>query len=241
MFARRLALTALIALALIPTVHTAPALAADENPSFGYAVGTDPRTWQYSSAMHFRSHPWGEFSDTLFSLVTRSQALSQDKKQAFESFGLGTTVGAKWWFLRGGLGLELAWAKRLQIDAPSGTLAYANSPAFFVEPYIGAALPFLKTDFSELDVRLHWPVYSTDPVFGPRVMLTLWLGGGVDDEGEYEEGEEEEEEDLEDEEMEDEEEEESEEEEEEAAPAPQKPSKPQPAPKASPTPAPKKK
>jgi hypothetical protein len=223
LFARRLALAAL---ALIPLLHTTPVLAAEENPAFGYAIGTDPRTWQYSSAMHFRHHPWGEYSDTLFSLITRSQQISQDKRTAFESFGLGTTVGAKWWFLRGGLGLELAWAKRLSAD-PAGNLSYNNSPAFLVEPYVGAELPFLKTDFTELDVRLHWPVYSTDALIGPRVMLTLWVGGGVDtEEEEYDEEEEET-----DEEPTEEDEEEMDEEEEEAAPAPA-PSKPQSAPKA---------
>lgn len=238
MFARRLALAAL---ALVPLTSALqlPAQAAEESPAFGYSVGTDPRNWQYSSALHFRNHPWGEYSDTLISLVTRNQALSVDKKTAFESFGIGTAFGAKWSFLRAGLGLELAWAKRLQMDPATSTLAYANSPAFFVEPYIGASLPFLKTDFSELDVRLHWPVYSTDAVFGPRVMLTLWLGGGVESDEEFEEEEEEEtEEDVNDEDV-----EEEEEEEEVAPPAPSKtpaPPAPKPAPKPTPKPAPKK-
>lgn len=230
MFARRLALAALV-LAPLTLTQPLPAQAAEESPAFGYAIGTDPRNWQYSSAMHFRSHPYGEYSDMLFSLVTRSQALSVDKKSAFESFGLGTAFGGKWSFLRGGLGLELAWAKRLQVDAASGTLNYANSPVFFVEPYVGAALPFLKTDFSELDIRLHWPVYSTDAVFGPRVMLTLWLGGGIEEDEEYEEEDEETDEETEEDVEED---EEDEDEEEEAAPAPK------PTPKPTPKPMPKK-
>lgn len=174
MFARSLAIAAL---AVTPLAFAAPAFAEDERGSFGYTMGADPQNWQFISAVQFRGHPWGSFSESILSLITRSQQISVSKTYALESFGLGAQLGANLWFLRAGAEAELSWIKKIEIQ--NGQLGYVNSPGFILGPYVAVDLPFLKTSFTHMDVAVHWPLVNTaDPSIGPRVMATLWLGGG---------------------------------------------------------------
>lgn len=199
MFARSLAIAAL---ALTPLAVATPALADDERGSFGYSMGANPQNWQYVSSIQFRGHPWTGYSESILSLITRSQQISADRLYALESFGLSAQLGVKLPFVRAGAEAELAWVKKLEMQG--GQLAYVNSPGFLAGPYVAVDMPFLKTSFTNLDIALHWPLITPDPAIGPRVMATLWLGGGplLDDEELEEEIEEEVEEEMEEEEAE---------------------------------------
>lgn len=144
------------------------------NEQTGYFRGV-----QFSSGLHFRTDVLSPYSEATLSILSRSQSLSADNTNVFETSGLGLAFGFKAWFLRAGLGLEAAMRRQIAIrpDVP-GTLGIGFSPGFLVEPYVGVALPFLDTGVSELELGLHWPVVNWihDSV-GPRLALTLWLGG----------------------------------------------------------------
>jgi hypothetical protein len=209
--------------------------------TFGYAVGVDPlNSWQFSNAFYIRHSPWGDWSEAMLGVNTRSQVIDPTGAYALEFTGLNAQLGVKAWFLRLGLSGEIDWVKRITQNA--GRLSWQNSPGFLVEPYVGTTLPFFRTPFTSLDARVYVPVarfvpgagfLSPDPAIGPRLMLNLWVGLPDTPDDEFEEEEEEEEEDTES--MDDEETEEEAEEEAVPAPAPRA----TPAPKVTPKPAPK--
>lgn len=208
--------------------------------TFGYAVGVDPlNSWQFSNAFFIRHSPWGDWSEAILGVNTRSQVIDPTGSYALEFTGLNAQLGVKAWFLRLGLSGEIDWVKRITQNA--GRLSWQNSPGFLVEPYVGTTLPFFRTPFTSLDARVYVPVarfvpgagfLSPDPAVGPRLMLNLWVGLPDTPDDEFEEEEEEEEEDTES--MDEESEEEVEE---EVAPTPAP--RATPAPKVTPRPAPK--
>lgn len=178
--------------------ETDPAPAGDVG-TFGYSVGVDPRTWQFTNAFMIRHSPWGDWSEAILGLNTRGQVIEPNGQYAIESAGLSAHLGAKAWFLRLGVAAELAWVKRITMS--NGRLNWQNAPGFLLEPYVGATLPFLQTPFTSLDARVYVPVttfapnltfLTPDPAYGPRVMLNLWVGipdmGGAGLGGDEEEG-----------------------------------------------------
>jgi hypothetical protein len=213
-------LAAVAAMMVIPFAPIAPVYAApdteetsdDEEPTepeeaepapegdvgtFGYAVGVDPRTWQFSNSFLIRHSPWGNWSEAAIGIISRSQVLEPvNQAYAIESAGLNAQVGVKAWFVRLGLSAELDWVKKV-VQAGNGRLSFQNSPGFLLEPYIGSTLPFLQTPFTSLDARVYVPITTfapgltflrPDPAYGPRLQLTLWVGlPGGDDEEEGEE------------------------------------------------------
>lgn len=152
--------------------------------TFGYAVGVDPlNSWQFSNAFFIRHSPWGDWSEAILGVNTRSQVIDPSGSYALEFTGLNAQLGVKAWFLRLGLSGEIDWVKRIKQNA--GRLSWENSPGFLVEPYIGTTLPFFRTPFTSLDARVYVPVarfvpgagfLSPDPAVGPRLMLNLWVG-----------------------------------------------------------------
>src|SRR5690606_38495244 len=98
-------LAAVAALLLVPTLTALPAYAAPPSASeaalddtdtedeyaangaeagrtqgdvgtFGYAVGVDPlNSWQFSNAFFIRHSPWGDWSEAILGVNTRSQVI----------------------------------------------------------------------------------------------------------------------------------------------------------------------
>jgi hypothetical protein len=261
-------LAAVAALLVVPAIATAPVYAAPQAPAqaaepedadeeeedsdeadlaikpadvgtFGYAVGVDPlNSWQFSNAFFIRHSPWGDWSEAILGVNTRSQVIDPTGSYALEFTGLNAQLGMKAWFLRLGLSGEIDWVKRIKQNA--GRLSWENSPGFLVEPYIGTTLPFFRTPFTSLDARVYVPVarfvpgagfLSPDPAVGPRLMLNLWVGLPDTPDDEFEEEEDEESEPDDSESM------DEDEEDEEAAPTPAP--RATPTPKVTPKPAPK--
>lgn len=238
---------ALVAVAVMVAATAPPATAAS---SIGVSVGATkmgpagPWTFdalQQTSNFRLRFDAGSPYTELMFGFVNRTQALAPSKAYVFETSGLSVSAGARYGFLRAGVGLEAAWLRQILVDAANpSTLRFHNGGGFILEPYVGVLLPVLKTEVTELELSIHYPVglNSVDPAIGPRMLLTLWLGGeGLEDDEEDEEEEDEEaEEELED-------DEEEEEEEAPAVPAPkpsaapvQKPlQKPAPKPTSKPT------
>jgi len=190
---------ALLALPILLGALATPALAL-EGSGFGASFGGGfvgpytggvPNT-QFSSGLHYRLEPLGPYTEAMLSYVTRSQSLSAGRDYVFETAGLNASIGAKAFFLHAGVGAEVAYLRAIRPSATApGQLEFANGAGVLVEPYVGVTLPFINTGFSELELKLHWPVpvlNRLDPSVGPRLMLTLWLGTpvGEDDEDEDE-------------------------------------------------------
>lgn len=147
----------------------------------GYAMGLDWRTWQVASAVHFRGNPWGPHTESIFTLISRSQALAPSRTYAIDTFGVGLGLGTNLWNFRLGVAAELDWYKRVQASgANPGQLEFVNGVGFLLEPYLAVPLPFLSTPFTQTEIALHWPISPLvpDTAIGPRVMATLWLGPG---------------------------------------------------------------
>lgn len=192
--------------------HLAPALlacvvtlAASAQPataltSVGVSVGLaqlDPakpasfESYHTTSNVRFRWEALSPYTDMTFGIVSRAQALDGTHNYVFETSGLALSAGGRLGFFRAGLGLEAAWLRQIVQDPNTpGTLKFHNGGGFVVEPYAGVILPFLKSDVTELEISVHYPLAALkpDPAIGPRVLLTLWLGGeGGDDEDETDE------------------------------------------------------
>jgi hypothetical protein len=179
-----------------PDAEESPEPAEGQGLSIGYGLSADPRTWQFGSAVMIRTHPGGDWSEAILGLTSRNQVIEPNGLYAIESTGLNAALGLQLWFLRLGVAAELDWVKRITQNA--GKLQFENKPGFLVEPYIGTALPFLNTPFTQLDARVYVPVttfapaltyLSPDPAYGPRVALNLWIGfpAGLGDEEDSEE------------------------------------------------------
>ena len=232
---------ALVAIAVMCAAGAPPASAAS---SIGVSVGATkmgpaagPWTFdalQQTSNFRLRFDAGSPYTEVMFGLVNRAQALAPSKAYVFETSGLSFSAGGRFGWVRAGAALEAAWIRQILVDpAAPGTLRFHNGGGFILEPYVGVLLPVLKTEVTELELSVHYPVAlnSVDPAIGPRLLLTLWLGGeGLEDDDDEEDEDEEE---LEDEETSEDEEDEEEEEEPAAVPSPK------PTPAATPKPAPK--
>lgn len=199
---------ALVAVAVMVAAASPPASA---KTSVGVSVGAaqlDPanpmRFDAYHSTSNFRLRfdAGSPYTELMFGLVNRSQALDATRQYVFDTSGVSISAGAHYGFLRAGVGLEAAWLRQIVMDASASptSLRFHNGGGFVVEPFVGVLLPFLKTDATELELSLHYPLpgLRPDPAIGPRLLLTLWLGGEAledseddDEELEEEEGEEE--------------------------------------------------
>lgn len=187
---------AFLAVAVLAAASAPPATAASAlGVSFG-AGQMDPAnplrfdSYQATSAFRYRMDLGTPFTEIGFGLVNRAQALAPTKQYVYETSGVGLSGGLHFGFLRAGLGLEAAWLRKIVMDTaatPAG-LAFQNTGGIVVEPYLGVQLPLLKSEVTELELSVHYPVIRPDPAMGPRLLLTLWLGGEAleDDEDEEE-------------------------------------------------------
>lgn len=202
---------ALVAVAVMTAAAAPPASAAS---SIGVSVGAgklEPASpwsfdaYQQTSNFRFRFDAGSPYTELMVGLVNRAQTLAPSKQYVFETSGLSLAAGAHYGFVRAGLGLEAAWIRQIVMDPGTpGTLRFHSGGGFIVEPYAGVILPFMKTEVTEIELSLHYPVAvnTVDPAIGPRLLLTLWLGGeALDDDEEEEEEEEQEEEETSDEEQ----------------------------------------
>jgi hypothetical protein len=193
---------ALAALPVLVGALASPALA--DAPSIGVSMGAGPSgpftnattgqvntNYQWNSGVYFRGEPL-PWTEAKIGILSRSQALSMNQDSVFETSGLSMAFGAKAWFLHAGIGGELSYLRSIvQNSAAPGTLRFHNGAGFVIEPYLGATLPFLHTEFSELELSVHYPIFQMlEASIGPRVQLTIWLGApekkDVDDEEEEE-------------------------------------------------------
>lgn len=247
---------ALVALPVLVGASAGPALA--EPPSIGVSMGAGPSgplsnaagqvntNYQWNSGVYFRGEPL-PWTEAKIGLLSRSQALSMNQDSVFETSGLSLAFGAKAWFLHAGIGGELSLLRSIvQNTAVPGTMRFHNGAGFVIEPYLGVTLPFLHTEFSELELSVHYPVYKMlEDSIGPRVQLTIWLGAPDKKDGDEEEEEEEDGEDKPgdkpemDEESDPDEDETDRDEEMRPTPVPSPPAKPVPVPSAKPKPKPK--
>ena len=180
----------------------------------------------YHSTSNFR-YRWDvltPYTEMMFGFVNRSQTLHSKRTEVFDTTGLSLSAGAHWGFLHLGSAVEAAWLRTIYQN--NGQLAFGGGGGFIVEPYLGVTLPVLKSEVTELELSVHYPVLvgNLDATsIGPRLLLTMWLGGEGGDDEEEEEDEEAAEEEM---------------EEDEEVPAPQPEVAPKPAPKPSTKPVP---
>ncbi|MDB5102273.1 MAG: hypothetical protein JWM80_6694 [Cyanobacteria bacterium RYN_339] len=180
---------ALLAVPFLLAALAGPAVA--ETPGLGVSVGgglVGPPTsatgqfntnFQWTSGVHFRGEPAGEFTEAAFCFLSRGQVVGMGRDKVFETSGLALSFGAKAWILHVGIQGELSLLREIVQDTtvPGFGLQFHNGAGFIVEPYAAITLPFLHSEISDLDLSFHYPVLNTlEPSIGPRVMLTLWLG-----------------------------------------------------------------
>lgn len=146
-------------------------------------------SYHTTSNFRFRWEALSPYTEMMFGFVNRAQALSANKAYVFDTSGVSLSAGAHWGFLRGGVGVEAAWLRAIVQDSSSvGQLRFHNGGGFIIEPYLGVILPILRSEVTELELSVHVPVYNgvDTQSIGPRVLLTMWLGGEGDDEEETE-------------------------------------------------------
>ncbi len=193
---------ALVAVAVMTAASAPPATAASSiGVSFGAGKLEPANPWtfdayQQTSNFRFRFDAGSPYTEVLFGLVNRAQTLAPSKQYVFETSGVTLAAGAHYGFVRAGLGLEAAWLRQIVLDSGApGTLRFHSGGGFILEPYAGVILPFMKTEVTEIELSLHYPVAvnTLDPAIGPRLLLTLWLGGEAlgDDEEDDEDDDEE--------------------------------------------------
>jgi hypothetical protein len=142
------------------------------------ANGTVNTNVQWNSGVYFRAEPAGQYSEASIGIFTRAQALSQARDSVFDTSGLQLSVGAKAGFLHLGVDGELSALHSIVQDATApGTLMFHNGAGIVVEPYVGLSLPFFKSEFTDLELSFHYPVFKLlEDSIGPRLQLTLWVG-----------------------------------------------------------------
>lgn len=176
----------LMAVPLLVAAIATPAFA--EGPMVGVSIGgavVGPPTLstgalntnlQWTSDVTVRGPVLGDYSEGTIGLLNRSQALTLDQARVFETSSLLLGLGAHLSSFHVGVEGEVAFLHEI-VQNGGGTLAFHNGAGLILGPYVGVTLPFLHSEFSAIDLSLHYPVLTwLDDQPGPRLMLTLWLG-----------------------------------------------------------------
>lgn len=194
----RIALAALLAVPFLMAAAPAPAPAPSPSPSrdqadimmVGVGVGgglvgaptsasgTVNTNLQWNSLLAFRGPLLTSFTEGTIGLLSRSQALGVNHTEVFETSGLVLGFGAKYRGFHAGLEGEADLLHQIVPDpSTAGTLMFHEGAGLVLEPYVGVTLPFLRSEFSTLDLTLHYPIWKLlDDSIGPRLELTLWVG-----------------------------------------------------------------
>jgi hypothetical protein len=146
---------------------------------------------QWNSGVFIRAEPLGHQSEASIGIFTRSQALSQGHESVFDTSGLQLSAGAKLGILHVGIDGELSALHSIVLDPGTpGTLMFHNGAGVVLEPYVGLSLPFFKSEFTDLELSFHYPVFKMlEDSIGPRLQLTLWVGTPTKTEDDENDGE----------------------------------------------------